>query len=449
MPEPSISEDNKNAIDILLKEYEHRFAEIMLHSQRYQKQADFLNLFLTSVVAVAALIFSGKTTEWLKSYEILQGSEAWILYCGFLFFGSLFLFHIFSSILDALFLIHINGASLGALEVKINHLSGSDLLTWEHQTVPHFFGPKQIYIGRGLKPNVLAGAWMVLIFILLCAAFCGMSLIFIQPIAYIYTPLVLFLMFFHLLQWRSLLTSGFRAIDSHFNLEILSAQPEAYRTMTEYLAAAAPVFAVLVMAVWSLQNGALWWSSPYIFPLASIPSIYIGDFLILPILNLKIARWFRIHMKELSKRRLTIYISVSLLSAVVINAYLHYQWIHDPFTGFTDTSFGKMTPAGWCHFIFSTGEMTYVFFFLLAWLETVTKNRARVVDGQSICLTLFFFSSISIIDAIMKYFYVFPCHNIQSTPRPADLLVLTPFVVSGILYALVRAFSSSLCHSQE
>jgi hypothetical protein len=210
------SSDAKMALDILFKEYEHRFTEIATHLQRYQKQADYLNLFLTSVVPIAALVFSDKARSLLGTGGIFNGKNVYLLYCGFLFFGPLFLFHLFASIMEALSAIKGNGERLAAIEIQINALSGKQLLIWEHQAVPYFFDNKRLIVGGWIKPHLLAGIWMFLIFILLCMSFCILAFIFIRVTSYVYIPLVLSLMLFHLRQWKLMVTTGFDSIHSYF-----------------------------------------------------------------------------------------------------------------------------------------------------------------------------------------------------------------------------------------
>jgi hypothetical protein len=440
MPTEEATSDNaKAAIDILLKEFEHRFSEILTYTQRYQKQADYLNLFLTSVLAVAALIFSGKTKELLGQSSTLDVKDLSILYCGFLLFSALFLFHLFASIMDVLVMIRFNGERLAAIEVQINSRSGEDLLIWESRAVPHYFAVNQIRIGAWIKPNTLAGIWMFLIFILLCISFCVMAFVFVPMFSYFYVPVVLFMTVFHVYQWMLMLTSGFGSLHSYFQHADQSTVPSRQIT-AEVLGALIPVLSVIEMIIWSAQHGVLWRDSRVVFPLISVPSIYIGDLIFLPIFNFRAATWFKQHAGQCRGRVLARYSTACFLSSLLLNIYLHYQWTHDPYSGFIDITYRRLSTAGWCHFIFSTCEMTFIFFFLVFWLNALFKgNSSEAADGQSVWRFFVAFSSISIADAVVKYRHVFPSWHIAPSANLADLLSLASFISSGFVLLVVAS----------
>jgi hypothetical protein len=375
---------------------------------------------------------------------MLNGNDLYVLYCGFLFFGPLFLFHLFASIMDALCLIRLNGERLGAIEIQINKQAGEELLVWEHKAVPHFFGFDQMHVGGWIKPNILAGIWMFLIFILLCASFCVLAFKFVPFLSYVYIPLVLFLMLFHIRQWILMLTIGFESIHSYFH-SAAAIIKESHSDTIEYLAAVIPMIFVLVIAIWCAQNDALSWKSPYLFPLVSVPSIYVGDLIFLPIFNFKAARWFREYIACHKGRAFSICLSVALPVSIALNAYLHYQWIHDAYSGYMDTQYGQLTLAGWCHFAFSTCEMAFVILFLLLWVIMLFERHVScVIDGQSVWLVFVIFSSMSIADLVFKYRYVLSARHISSAYALADMLPLTSFLlglaVLGVVAAIARRF---------
>jgi hypothetical protein len=440
MPTKEATADKAQAaIDILLKEFEHRFSEILTYTQRYQKQADYLNLFLTSVLAVAALIFSGKTKELLGQGSTLDVKDISILYCGFLLFSALFLFHLFASIMDVLVMLRFNGERLAAIEVQINARSGEDLLIWESRAVPHYFAVNQIRVGAWIKPNTLAGIWMFLIFILLCVSFCVLAFVFVPIFSYFYVPVVLLVMVFHLYQWMLMLTSGFESLHSYFQPADKTTTPSRQRT-AEILGVLIPVLTVIEMIIWSAQHGVLWWDSRVVFPLISVPSIYIGDLIVLPIFNFRAATWFKQHVGQCRGRVFARHFAACLFSALLLNIYLHYQWTHDPYSGFIDITYGWLSAAGWCHFVFSTCEMTFIFFFLIFWLTALFKGSSNATaDGQSVWRFLVLFSSISIADAVVKYRKVFPSWHITPSGNLADLLPLTSFILSGVVLVVVAS----------
>jgi len=422
----------KMEIDILFKEYDNRFTEIRSSALRYQKQADFLNLFLTSVLGIAALVFSDKAKGALG---IFNERDIYVLYCGFFFFGPLFLFHLFASIMESLCAIRGNGERLAAIEKQINALAGKKLLIWEHQAVADFFDAKQMFVQGWIKPHLLAGIWIFLIFILLCISFCILAFKFIPFVSYLYIPLVFSLMLFHIRQWILMVTVGFDSIYSYFQPTTTAGTTVAHWHEVEWMAALLPVISVLVIAIWCAHNDALSWKSPYMFPLVYLPSIYIGDLILLPIFNFKAARWLKQYFIPCRKRALFGCFFVAFPVSVAVNIYLHYQWIHDPYSGFMDIQYAQLTPAGWCHFAFSICEMTFVVLFLLLWIVMLRRKETQAfMQGRSPWVVFILFSTTLLGDAIVKHRYVFAPRHIAGGFVISEILPLMSLLLSLAIF---------------
>jgi hypothetical protein len=124
-----------------------------------------------------------------------------------------------------------------------------------------------------------------------------------------------------------------------------------------------------------------WINSQYDFPLVLIPAVFIGDSLILPVLNYRI--YFALkHVMVFLKPR-TVYTAVlfCLLISIAINSYTHYLWFHDDFTGFMDPQIGKISMAGWWHFMFSIFQMSIILLFSAFWLLTIKQQDEKTFQA--------------------------------------------------------------------
>src|ERR1700682_6364808 len=346
-----------SATDVLLKEYDHRFNEVIFHSERYNKQADVLNLFLTSAVALGTLIFSGSTKSFLGLSMSVPKEDNALIHCGFLIFAGLLVFFFFSSILNSLFMIYLNGSRIASIEKQLNISVGKEILTWDSMAMPHFFRMKPMGKHQWIRPPILAGLWIFLIFILIGVALCFLCYRFAPKFGWYYIPAIAMLVSFHIYQWKLLNTIGLEEMRFYFGLSTVL--PMRRQLRIESVLCVIPVLSVIITVVSSVKLHAFFFSSRYTFPLLSIPSVYIGDLLVLPILNYKLIRWFKESCFP-GKYFLGRSSFAVAIIALAVNTWLHWQWVHDPWSGFMDVAYGRLTVAGWDHFLFSSFEMWLV-----------------------------------------------------------------------------------------
>lgn len=387
-----------SGVDILLKEYDHRFQEILHHLERYDKQADYLNLFLTSIIGVGGLLFSDKMRGYLTSSSTIK--PQWI-YASFLVFGGFLLFYLFSSIVNSLFMLYLNGGRIAAIEIEVNERFGECLLNWDSVAMPHFFRLKSVGKGLWIRPTVLAGLWILLIFLLVCGILGFLCLEFAPELSLLYIPVITFLAVFHIHQWALLNSVGRSTITKFFTSK--TEEVSNISLKLEHLACLLPVLSVTVIVLYSLHIGAFSFNSKYDFPVLAIPSIYIGDLLILPILNYEIVRWFK---EFYAPRDVFLNVKSGLVACMAFgfDAYTHYLWIHDPWSGFMDLSYGHLTLAGWVHFFFSNFEVWLVLLFLVLW--TSSANTKAIQAGKNAGRVFVIFTVLGIADLLIKHFYV-------------------------------------------
>jgi len=328
-------------------------------------------------------------------------------------------------------MLRLNGEGLAALEQRVNASSGRELLTWEHRVVADYFSWDRTRVGLWIKPHIIAGIWMFLIFAVLCISLCAASVEFTPLFSYFYVPIVLGLMSFHLRQWLLLLGVGFNSIHSYFQNDTTIARVTTHSEVYQSIACSLPVASTVFIAIWCVHNGALWFDSKYIFPLLSVPSVWFGDSLVLPLFNVQAVAWLMQHIKVTKKRAFAIVISAFLLSSVV-NGYLHYSWTHDPYSGFIDTQHGHLNFAGWAHATFSTLEMAFIFALLAFWVQAALSKRTQaIIASRSLWCTLGVFSSLSIADLIVKYKWALPREHVAFHLAWTDLVPLLGLV--GVL----------------
>jgi|GEM_PF-4166467 len=148
---------NKDKIDILLNEYDHRFQEIMNNSKIYNQQVNYINMFLTGILGIITIVFTKK--------DVLDLSTINIYIIPFLLiFILIFVNFLFNTLNDSLLWIFLNGARIAVIEKKINEYVNDDLLIWDSSIVPTYQNIKnRFFRTKGLKSNYLSGFYTVLI----------------------------------------------------------------------------------------------------------------------------------------------------------------------------------------------------------------------------------------------------------------------------------------------
>ena len=169
----------------------------------------------------------------------------------------------------------------------------------------------------------------------------------------------------------------------------------------------------LPMLVISILSNTFYSTIRVNFPFLSIPSVAIGDLLLLPLINWKYFSLFKskIGFTYLKNNRKNVYVIfiVSLLLSLVVNIYSHSTWVSDQYRGFMDLVYGSLSLAGWIHFVFSTIEMAIIFsLFGFAILFFFQKHKVGLRVVTSIWYIFMVFSSLSIGDFIIRNLLIIP-----------------------------------------
>ncbi len=200
-------------LGLLTKEYELRTSEAMFHSQRYHRQARYLQLFIVVLITIyGALVSGGTATVQARLPESVGVGVADVILFIFLALGICIAFYLFSNLLDALFLIFINGARLSALETKINLFVREEILIWDKEIIREWLGTSVVRSKVWVMPPLLVGIWSFLIFLGIATTLSALCYILLPGIFWIYSLVILLLILFHFYQLIALNTTGIKAL---------------------------------------------------------------------------------------------------------------------------------------------------------------------------------------------------------------------------------------------
>lgn len=204
-------------------------------------------------------------------------------------------------------------------------------------------------------------------------------------------------------------------------------------------------FGFLPFTFLSIVSGSFWLNSPHEFPLLVFPTVLIGDSIILPIFNYRVYRLFTIHIDyEHLKSNKIILIAGAIVGSFLsfsINIFTHNLWKNDQYTGFMDTTVGKLSVAGWWHCFFSIAEMLIVIMFLCAWGLCLKEQLTEVYEYAYRTWSVFFwFSSFSLFDFLVRHLFIFHTKSLAEALR-TDWLSLITFCVSLVILITLRGFS--------
>lgn len=437
------SEENKTKVDLLLKEYDHRFEEILLHTKHYHKQSNYIYVFTSLIIALSTLMLSKNTQDALINYGLDKHSLNYFL-LFFLILSISIAFYFYSILLSSLFLTYLNGSRIAYLENMLNKIVDDDILVWDSKIIPKHYTPNNIIKSGWVNPNILSGFWAFLFLILISMALCITSYILFRAYAWFYIVPVLLLTGFHIKQWYLLHTIGIQNIReniqniSDFNRSNLK---KGFKIMSsDYLVPLITfVLGFFVMLIISIKLNAFWFTSSVDFPLISIPSIFIGDAILLPILNYRLYKLLKneaiLDLFKTYSTAFIILISLSLLLSIAINFSTHLIWIKDSYTGFMDVLPGKLSVAGWWHLCFSIIQLAIIFIFIGVWYFLYSQGmKAQFAYLLNTWKIVLIFSSLSILDFLIRNLFVFKNHNIISALKADWTSFITLFISLIILF---------------
>lgn len=194
------TELDKAKLDLLAKEYDHRFSEDMFHSERYHRQVSFLQLYIATLFALSGVLFSSGAANFLEGLR-LDSVVLTVAYAILLILGTCLAFYLVANLLDALFMTYINDARLSALEQRINDIvDDKTLLAWDTKIIPKMYSIdfRGYKAWAWIRPQFLVGVWAFLIFLALVAILSALCYALLPwGFFLIFSPVVLLLTLFH------------------------------------------------------------------------------------------------------------------------------------------------------------------------------------------------------------------------------------------------------------
>ena len=143
--------------------------------------------------------------------------------------------------------------------------------------------------------------------------------------------------------------------------------------------------------------------------------------------------------RQSRKTRFRILVLISVAAATAASGYAHYMWTQDQYLGFIDDIQGTLSPAGWWHLGFTTIEMSFVFVFILAWIDALRDSGYQGSDSANLAWKGFLcYALISIADFLVFHWYVLPLRTTQDHTAFTSWQGLLVIVFSVALDAYIR-----------
>lgn len=189
--------------------------------------------------------------------------------------------------------------------------------------------------------------------------------------------------------------------------------------------------------IFSIKYNAFWSNSKVDIPFIFIFTMSIGDFILLPIINYKLAN---IAHNVLSIEKLKNYSGLflkwlggGLLVSIILNSITHYAWAVDQYTDFMGLIPGELTLGGWWHYWFSIFEMLVMIIFPLLWhISIKEKNLEAIKSCKNAWRFVFAFSTLMIANFIHQYFFVFEDSFLNALFKAKFTFV--PSIIVSLIY---------------
>lgn len=403
------TEKTKFKLEALYKEYATRTKEVEFHSGRYHRNVGYVQTYLTALSSLATYIYITQVDFFEKASKSEVGLHHFEI-IGVLTFLTMFLFFLHATMMDTLYMLMANGNRIGVIEKKVNNTINASAMEWENKVMPFVLTDKWWVANGSLRPQPLVFLSISTLYIFAIGILCFFAWKYANSLfGYYVVPTVLFTAFF-LWQWiqLSMLNGGRFLKNSIFYIFDLEKKEEWDTDLNRYLIAPLTVaFGFGVFAMLSLQTGTFLPTEEHPFGLMAIPSIFIGDLIFLPFLNRIIYDIFKVYCKTGYSFDLKFIVLTFLVTIISFSSmgFLHYTWTQDIYTGFMDIEFGILSKAGWCHFIFSSIELTFIIMTIIGGVTSfIKKNQSIYQSFHKFTFMLFLFTLISIADFIVKIF---------------------------------------------
>jgi hypothetical protein len=203
---------------------------------------------------------------------------------------------------------------------------------------------------------------------------------------------------------------------------------------------------IVPLGIFSALSGTVWFTARCDVPLLAVPSVWLGDSLFLPLVNVGVYRflqYLRSRPNGMPSGSSQVYaVTGALVLSIAGLGYLHYTWTQDAYLGFIDSVPGHLAPAGWWHLGFSVAESTIVIVFLYLWCRSRRVLQFEwAARGLAVWRPFIVYSALSLLDFAISHVFILPRH-----PQvPYSLftnwqgLMILPFSITVYLVAKIGA----------
>ena len=189
-----IQENIECEINVLLKEYDHRFEEVKQYSKRYNFQANVTYGYIMALIGVITLLLSDHNL-----FANLSSSIRSLFVFVISLFSIIVAYYLYTILQDALAMIYINGNRIGTIEKSINKILNKEILTWDHKIIIRYHRAKSIIKGW-VRPSVMMVVWAFLVIVFLNLILIFVCYLFSKQYFWIYVGISVALLIFHLWQ---------------------------------------------------------------------------------------------------------------------------------------------------------------------------------------------------------------------------------------------------------
>lgn len=400
---------NKDILDLLCKDHNNRFTEMRDHMSRYNNQVSVVYIYISIIAAFLTYLFSKDSGGVFGAFSPESAKYA----CGILLiFVSTILYYLVASMMDALFMTYANGVRMACIERNINNIFGENIWVWDAKIINEIHGVDSWYYKGWIKPNYVLAVWIALLIILATIVLIVVWQVFVESYTFVYAVIMLSVLAFHISQWYFLQTQAVAYLNKVSEKAISSSGNPKKKglvglknPLTVFIMTV--VFGFVPQLVISIYLRAFWYDSIYDYPLMMIPSVFLGDAFILPVLNYFIIKFYNQYSSQLKNKRVlvTTFVLISLIVSFLLNLWLHSRWVSDAYLGFMDIEYGSLSAAGWWHFWVSVFEMSFVLSFLIFFFYLNHRKTVGIYKSASaLSVIIFFFCSLGIVDLIVKIF---------------------------------------------
>lgn len=395
-------------LQVMLAEYNSvrdNYNEVL---KEYRRQTNYVNIYVTVFTGVIVFVYS--SPEMFSKVGKLNNMLLAIL----LVFSMSILYYIYSVAIDIMYNLNLIEAQNSANEILINQEIKSEILNWDTKIVS-YFNEEFVNHNFWVSPSYVVGFWNYLVLLMLTAfhSLFAFYLIDAEIFNYTFLTTTFIATFVMILQHYLMQTSGrafvFNQVFKINNLTPMKKHADVNVLIYPIVTFFTGFFAFLVF---SIKYDAFWPTSKVDIPFIFIFTMSVGDFILLPIINYKLAD---IAHNVLTVEKLKKYSSLILkwliiggVASIILNSVTHYAWAKDKYTDFMGLVPGKLTLGGWWHYWFSIFEMLIIIIFPLFWhISIKEKNEVAIRSCRNAWYFVFAFSTLMIANFIHQYLFVF------------------------------------------